>query len=64
MSFKEILKNTNDQVLKGLILKVKNESMKKDMLWPELRIFLKDLKDYDEDNFLKVLNLITEKKYK
>jgi len=64
MSFKEILKNTNDQVLKGLILKVKNESMKKDMLWPELRIFLKDLKDYDEDNFLKVLNLIIEKKYK
>ena len=64
MSFKEISQNTNDQVLKGLILKVKNESMKKDMLWPELRIFLKDLKDYDEDNFLKVLNLITEKKYK
>jgi|TARA_B110000263_G_scaffold248605_1_gene263904 hypothetical protein len=64
MSFKEILKNTNDQVLKGLILKVKNESMKKDMLWPELRIFLKDLKDYDEEIFLKVLNLITEKKYK
>ena len=56
MSFKEILKNTNDQVLKGLILKVKNESMKKDMLWPELRIFLKDLKDYDEEIFLKVLN--------
>jgi|TARA_B110001454_G_scaffold171771_1_gene162665 hypothetical protein len=64
MSFKEILKNTNDQVLKGLILKVKNESMKKDMLWPELRLFLKDLKDYDEEIFLKVLNLITEKKYK
>jgi hypothetical protein len=64
MSFKEILKNTNDQVLKGLILKVKNESMKKDMLWSELRIFLKDLKDYDEEIFLKVLNLITEKKYK
>ena len=64
MIFKEILKNTNDQVLKGLILKVKNESMKKDMLWPELRLFLKDLKDYDEEIFLKVLNLITEKKYK
>jgi hypothetical protein len=41
-----------------------NESMKKDMLWPELRLFLKDLKDYDEEIFLKVLNLITEKKYK
>ena len=31
MSFKEILKNTDNQILKGLILKVKNESMKKDI---------------------------------
>jgi len=38
--------------------------MKKDMLWSELRSFLKDLKDYDQEVFKKVLSLITEKKYK
>ncbi|MBT3475830.1 hypothetical protein HN460_02685 [bacterium] len=64
MKFKDILQETQDQVLKGLILKVKNESMKKDMLWSELRSFLKDLKDYDQEVFKKVLSLITEKKYK
>ena len=64
MKFKDILQETQDQVLKGLLLKVKNESMKKDMLWSELRSFLKDLKDYDQEVFKKVLSLITEKKYK
>ena len=58
MKFKDILQETQDQVLKGLILKVKNESMKKDMLWSELRSFLKDLKDYDQEVFKKVLSLI------
>lgn len=64
MKFRDILQKTEDQVLKGLILKVKNESMKKEMLWSELRTFLKDLKDYDEEVFIKVSSLITEKKYK
>ena len=64
MKFKDILQKTEDQVLKGLILKVTNESMKKEMLWSELRTFLKDLKDYDEEVFIKVSSLITEKKYK
>lgn len=64
MKFKDILNNTNDQVLKGLILKVKNESKKKDMLWSDLKVFLKDLKEYDEEVFLKVLSLIVEKKYR
>lgn len=64
MKFRDILQKTEDQVLKGLILKVKNESMKKEMLWSELRPFLKDLKDYDEEVFIKVSSLITEKKYK
>ena len=64
MKFKDILDNTNDQVLKGLILKVKNESKKKEMLWFDLKIFLKELKEYDEEVFLKVSSLIVEKKYK
>ena len=64
MKFKDILQKTEDQVLKGLILKVKNESMKKLILWSELRTFLKALTDYDEEVLIKVSSLITEKKYK
>ena len=64
MTFKDILNNLDDQVLKGLVLKVKNECMKKDIQWSEVRVFLKNLKDYDEQIFLAVLNLVIEKKYK
>ena len=64
MAFKDILTNLDDQVLKGLVLKVKNECMKKDIQWSEVRVFLKNLKDYDEQIFLAVLNLVIEKKYK
>ena len=62
--FKDILKNIDDQILKGLILKVKNESRKKEILWSDLRVFLKDLKDYDEEVFIKVLDQIIERKYR
>ena len=64
MTFKDILTNLDDQVLKGLVLKVKNECMKKDIQLSEVRVFLKNLKDYDEQIFLAVLNLVIEKKYK
>ena len=64
MTFKDILTNLDEQVLKGLVLKVKNECMKKDIQWSEVRVFLKNLKDYDEQIFLAVLNLLIEKKYK
>ena len=64
MTFKDILTNLDDQVLKGLVLKVKNECMKKDIQWSKVRVFLKNLKDYDEQIFLAVLNLVIEKKYK
>ena len=64
MTFKDILTNLDDQVLKGLVLKVKNECMKKDIQWSDVRVFLKNLKDYDEQIFLGVLNLVIEKKYK
>ena len=64
MTLKDIVTNLDDQVLKGLVLKVKNECMKKDIQWSEVRVFLKNLKDYDEQIFLAVLNLVIEKKYK
>mgnify|MGYP006227380801 FL=1 len=64
MSFKEILKNTDNQILKGLILKVKNESMKKDIKFSDLRKNLLELMEYDERVFFDVIKLVTRKKYK
>ena len=64
MSFKEILKKTDDQILKGLVLKVKNESMKKNIKFSDLRINLLELMEYDESAFFDVLKLVVRKKYK
>lgn len=64
MSFKEILKKTDDQILKGLVLKVKNESMKKNIKFSDLRINLLELMEYDESVFFDVLKLVVRKKYK
>jgi|TARA_B100000131_G_scaffold194085_1_gene186585 hypothetical protein len=64
MSFKEILKNVDDQVLKGLILKVKNESMKKDIKFDEIRKNFLELLEYDKEIFIRVINLVLNKKYK
>ena len=64
MSFKEILKKTDDQTLKGLVLKVKNESMKKNIKFSDLRINLLELMEYDESVFFDVLKLVVRKKYK
>ena len=64
MTFKEILKQTDDQVLKGLILKVKNETMQDDIEWKLVRQHLKELLEYDEIIFSSVVALIVNKKYK
>ena len=64
MNFKEILKNTDNQILKCLILKVKNESMKKDIKFSDLRKNLLELMEYDEKVFFDVIKLVTRKKYK
>ena len=64
MSFKEILTNTDNQILKGLILKVKNESMKKNIKFSDLRKNLLELMEYDEKVFFDVIKLVTRKKYK
>ena len=64
MTFKEVLKQTDDQVLKGLILKVKNETMKDDIEWKIVRKTLKELLEYDEIIFSSVVALIENKKYK
>lgn len=64
MSFKEILKKTDDQILKGLVLKVKNESMKKNIKFSDLRINLLELMEYDERVFFDVLKLVVRKNYR
>ena len=64
MSFKEILKKTDDQTLKGLVLKVKNESMKKNIKFSDLRINLLELMEYDESVFFDVLKLVVRKNYR
>ena len=64
MSFKEILKKTDDQILKGLVLKVKNESMKKNIKFSDLRINLLELMEYDESVFFDVLKLVVIKNYR
>jgi len=64
MTFKEILKNTEDQVLKGLILKVKNETMKKDISWHETYPHLLELLKYDENIFDQVIRLVLNKQFK
>jgi len=64
MTFKEILNKTDDQILKGLILKVKNEAMKDDITWKDLRNHLQKLLEYDEQIFSLVVNLVVNKKYK
>ena len=64
MSFKEILKNTDNQILKSLILKVKNESMKKDIKFSDLRKNLLELMEYDEKVIFDVIKVVTRKKYK
>ena len=64
MTFKEILNKTDDQILKGLILKVKNEAMKDDIAWKDLRNHLQKLLEYDEQIFSLVVNLVVKKKYK
>jgi hypothetical protein len=64
MTFKEILKNTEDQVLKGLILKVKNETMKKEISWHDVRPHLSELLKYDENIFNQVVRLVLNKQFK
>ena len=64
MTFKEILENTEDQGLKGLILKVKNETMKKDISWHDVHPHLLELLKYDENIFNQVVRLVLNKQFK
>lgn len=64
MSFKEIIQNIDDQKLKAIILKIKNEGMKKELLFNELSPYLVELYNYDIDIFNKVIVLVINRKFK
>tara|TARA_B100001540_G_scaffold158199_1_gene140163 strand:- start:354 stop:548 length:195 start_codon:yes stop_codon:yes gene_type:complete len=64
MSFKEIIQNIEDQKLKAIVLKIKNEGMKKELLFSELSPYLVQLHEYNPEIFNKVIILVINRKFK
>ena len=64
MSFKEIIQNIEDQKLKAIVLKIKNEGMKKELLFSELSPYLVQLHEYNLEIFNKVIILVINGKFK
>tara|TARA_B110000014_G_scaffold253679_1_gene233357 strand:- start:906 stop:1100 length:195 start_codon:yes stop_codon:yes gene_type:complete len=64
MSFKEIIQNIEDQKLKAIVLKIKNEGMKKELLFNDLSPYLTQLYNYDIEIFNKVIVLVINRKFK
>ncbi|MBA4729278.1 MAG: hypothetical protein ACJ0NN_02400 [Thermodesulfobacteriota bacterium] len=64
MSFKEIVQNIEDQRLKAIVLKIKNEGMKKELLFSELSPYLVQLHEYNLEIFNKVIVLVINRKFK
>ena len=64
MSFKEIIQNIEDQKLKAIVLKIKNEGMKKELLFSELSPYLVQLYEYNLEIFNKVIVLVINRKFK
>lgn len=64
MSFKEIVQNIEDQKLKAIVLKIKNEGMKKELLFSELSPYLVQLHEYNLEIFNKVIILVINRKFK
>ena len=63
MSFKEIIQNIEDQKLKAIVLKIKNEGMKKEF-FSELSPYLVQLHEYNLEIFNKVIILVINRKFK
>ena len=64
MSFKEIIQNIEDQKLKAIVLKIKNEGMKKELLFSELSPYLVQLHEYNPEIFNKDIILVINRKFK
>lgn len=64
MSFREIIQNIEDQRLKAIVLKIKNEGMKRELLFSELSPYLVQLHEYNLEIFNKVIVLVINRKFK
>lgn len=54
------VRSQKDQELKGLLLKLKNEIRKEDILWEDIKEILKNIHSFDDQLFKTIIPLIIE----
>jgi hypothetical protein len=54
------VRSQKNQELKGLLLKLKNEIRKEDILWEDIKVILKSIHDFDEQLLKTIIPLIIE----
>lgn len=54
------VRSVNDQKLKGLLLKLKNDIRKEDIYWDDVKQSLKKISTYDTQTLQKVIPLLLE----
>jgi len=54
------VRSVNDQKLKGLLLKLKNDIRKEDTYWDDVKQTLKKISTYDTKTLQKVIPLLLE----
>lgn len=54
------VRSVNDQKLKGLLLKLKNDIRKEDTYWDDVKQSLKKISTYDTKTLQKVIPLLLE----
>ena len=54
------VRSQQNQELKGLLLKLKNELRQEDILWEDIKNILKSVHDFDKDLYKIIIPLIIE----
>ena len=54
------VRSQKNQELKGILLKLKNELRKEDMLWEDIKEILKSVHDFDKELLKAIIPLIIE----
>ena len=54
------VRSQQNQELKGILLKLKNELRKEDMLWEDIKDILKTVHEFDKDLLSTIIPLIIE----
>jgi hypothetical protein len=54
------VRSQHNQELKGLLLKLKNEIRKEDILWEDIKDILKSIHDFDQQLLKTIIPLIIE----